>query len=369
MKSKYIGWVLIGLLALFTAVSCKSAPPPTAEEEAPTAAAPLDPNSLPPDQATLNELNAAAARAAAARKLASDFGASTSFPQDWQSADSLYSQAEQQKKSSTMLETRDSIARYNRAADAFDALANKTLAQYYETKQKEIDSARNKAVSSGAAVLIPDYLLDADNAAADALKKYQAKDYYGAKESADKALSMYAALNAGLDAYKVREQIFGKGFEVYDPVNIQLADDTMWSAASDYEAKNYAGAKQKADAALLRYNQALKTGWESYAAEKGANASAERQKALDLRANVAVRQEFNSAQAIYVRANTAFNSQRFEEAAGLYEDCESMFEVIAEVALEKRLAAEEALRRANDKMNESNEKAKNAEVILEGGVR
>ena len=268
-----------------------------------------------------------------------------------------------------MRTTEDSIARYNKAADAFEALSGKLLAQNYETKQRDITNARNAAINAGAEALIPDFLLDADNTAADAYGKYQAKDYYAANTTADDALSMYLVLKAGLDAYKIREEIVARGFEIYDPQNIQLADDTLQGAAQDYSAKNIAAAKDKVDSATLRYNLALKTAWESYASEQGAYAATERQNALDLKANVAVRQDYNSAQAIYARANTAFQAQRYEEAATAYEESGSMFEVIAQVALEKRNAAEDALRRANQKMSESDETAKNAEVILEGGVQ
>lgn len=369
MKSKYAGWALLGLLALFMAVSCKSTPPPPPEEEPAVVAAPVDNTGAPPDQTTLNNLNTAAARAAAARKLAGDFGAATLFPQDWQSADSLYNQAEQQKNTSTQVAAQDSVDRYNKAADAFEALADKTLAQTYDAKQKELVDARNAAVNAGAGELVPDFLLDADNAAADAYAKYQAKDYYGAKDGADNALSMYTALNAGLDAYKVREEIAARGFEVYDPISIGLADDTLRSAAQDYSDKNFAAAKDKSDEALLRYNLSLKTAWESYSAEKGAIAAAERQKALDLKANVAVRQDYNSAQTIYAQANTAFQAQRYEEAANSYDESGSMFDVIAQVAFEKQNAAADALRKADQKMTESDETAKSAEVILEGGAQ
>jgi hypothetical protein len=46
-----------------------------------------------------------------------------------------------------------------------------------------------------------------------------------------------------------------------------------------------------------------------------------------------------------------------------------MYEVISVVAEEKRRMAEKALRGAEEKMTESDTAAKNAELILEGGVR
>ena len=368
MKIKYLWLVLLGMTALFFAASCKSAPPPSAQEAAPTAAEPLDPDTLPPDQGALNALNDAAARAAAARKLVNDFEGPSFFPEDWKAADSLYAQAEQQKKTSTLRDTKESTARYNKAADAFEAMTGKTLAAAYEYGERELTAVRNAAVKAGAEELVPDYLLEADNVVLDAKQKYDSKDYYGAKDSALKAYSMYAAGNTGLEAYNVRMEIAGREFEQYDPVNVEIADETMYSAADDYVAGHYGPAKDKADEALLRYNLALKTAWEAYAAEKGANAATERQNALDLKANVAVRQDFNSAQAIYTQANTAFQAKKFDEAGKLYAECGPMFEKAAGAAREKRRIAEEDLRLANQKMEESDKAAKDAEIILEGGA-
>ena len=428
MKSKSVWWILFGLLIIFTGVACKSTPPQA--EVTPPQGAVQDNDNAPPDQAALNDLNEASSRALAARKFVMDFDGPALLPSDWQSADSLYTQAEQQKRNFTRWETRESIDRYNKAADAFEAMKDNTLAQYYANKEKELTDARNAAVSAGVGDLAPDYLLDADNTVADAVAKYQGKDYYAAKDTAAEALtkytllaygadvynvrvdavdagaeelvpdllgkadnagldaidkytakdytgaknsaanaeSMYGNLKAGLAAYKVREEIANRDFEVYDPQNIDLADDTLRSAADDYNAGNFAAAKDKADAALVRYNLALKTAWESYSAEKGADASTERQKALDLKANVAVREEFNSAQAVYVRANAAFQAKNHEDAAKLYLECQSMFSEVARVALQKRQAADAALDRANQKLTESDETARNAEVILEGGI-
>jgi len=428
MKSKNLMWVLLGLLVLFTAVSCKSKPP--AQEETPPVAAPVATEDNSPDQASLSALNAAAARASEARKIVMDFGGPFFFPDEWQFAESLYTQAEQQKNTSTRQSVQESTARYERAASAFEAMIEKTYAAAYQYAISELTYIRNAAISVGAADLIPDYLLEVDNTVLDADRKYQAKDYYGAKDAALKAYSMYdaqytagiayksmeeavaagaeylipdlldsadnvglnaidqylagdydtakssaekaglmyATLKTGIDAYRVREEITFRGLEVYDPQNFGLADDNMWAAADDYMAGVIGPAKDKTEEALLRYNLALKTGWESYAAEMGALASAERQKALDVRANVAVRQEFNTAQAIYVRANTAFQAKDFDQASALYKECQPMFTDTARIAVERRLAAEDALERAIIKIEESDETARSAERILEGGM-
>jgi hypothetical protein len=420
MKRICICLILLSLAAVFMAVSCAGTPPPPVETvtEAPPPPPPAvtQPPSIPaPDQSTLNTLNEAAARAAAARKLAGDFDASSFFPSDWESAESLFNRAEQQKNTSTRDGAQESTARYIGAAEAYEALIEKISGLCYDDKAKELSDARAAAVNAGAEELVPDYLLEADNAVIDAEDKYQAKDYYGAKSSADDALAMYTALKDGVTAYYIRQEIADRAEELVPDVLSQV--DTFGLDVIDkWKAKDYNGAKLGAADALVMYS-ALKAARDAYDVRekiadraeelfpnalsqaddvafdaidkwqanefKGAKdaattawmmylnvgASTERQTALDLKADTAARQEFNFAEAIYNRANTAYRGQRYEEAAPLYEECLPIYRMASQLALEKRLAAEEALRRADQRVAESDETARNAELILEGGVQ
>jgi hypothetical protein len=364
----------------------------------------------------LNSLNDAAAKAAAARKLADDFGAPSFFPEEWESAESLFNQAEQQKNTSTREGAQESAARYAKAAEAYEALIEKISAPYYEKTAKELSDARSAAVNAGAEALVPGYLMEADNALDDAEEKYQAKDYYGAKASVDDALSMYLALKDGIEAYKLREDVAERAEELVPDVLLE-ADTVGLDAIDKWEAKDYAGARSGAAEALAMF-AALKAARDAYdvrekiaeraeelfpdflsqadnvaldAIDKweardysGAKddactawimylnvaASTERQTALNLKADAAARQEFNSAEAIYNRANAAYRGQKYEEAATLYEECLPIFIMASQLALEKQGVAEEALRRADQRAAESDQTAKNAEAaILQGGVK
>jgi hypothetical protein len=241
----------------------------------------------------------------------------------------------------------------------------------YEILKDGLDSyaVREEVVSLGGLELIPELVDEADIVGLDGMEKYEAKNFAAAREAAAKSNTMYSLLKSGLLAYKIREEIFIQGFEIYDPMNIEAADGTLWYAAGDYSAENFPSARNEVDQAMLRYGMVLKTGWEAHAADRGAEAAEERQASLDLKANVAVRQEFNSAQALFSQANAAFREGRHIDAARLYTETVSMFEVINEAAREKRRIAEEALITANQKMSESDETARNAERILEGGAQ
>jgi len=480
MNKKLIWLILLSLAAVFIAVSCAGTPPPPAqtgtEGPSPAPSESPPPPSTAPDQSTLNSLNDAAARAAAARKLASDFGAPSFFPSEWDAAESLFNQAEQQKNTSTRDGAQDSATRYTKAAEAYEALIGNTYAQYYQKKAGDLNDARNAAIDAGAGELVPGYLLDADNVFDDADAKYQVKDYYGAKDAADAALSMYLALRDGVVAYYVREEIADIAGELV-PDYLQTVDTIGLDAIDKWEAKDYPGAKAGADAALPMYltlrdgivayilreeivrraeelvpdalQQADTVGldaiakWEAgdfdgaklgaaqaltmfsglkiakdaydlrelilaraevlfpdflsqaddvgldaidrwlaedYSGAKDIASTAwiaylvlgamtERQTAIDLKAHTAVRREFNDAETIFNRANAAYNNQRYEEAAPLYEECLLIFRMTSDLVLDMQRAAENAIRRADQKAAESDEAARNAEAILQGGVR
>jgi hypothetical protein len=372
-----IGWFLFGVLILAGALSCASQPPeeevaPVEEvvpvEEAPPVEAP-DPDKAPPDKASLDALNAAAGRAADARQLVIDFDGPAAFPSDWQSAEAGYAKAESEKDTSTAKAVRESTARYNSAAGAFESLADKSIARFAGDLEAEIAGARAEAVKAGAETVAAGYLQSADDKALEAASQYEAKDYYTARDSAYLVRDMYGALKTGTEAYKARQEIIDRNFVGYDPYNVELADETAVSAIADYEAGDIQAAQDKADEVLFRYNLALRTGKESFAADRGAIAADERQKALNLKANVAVKQDFEAATSIYNRAVNSYKAQNFDLAAALYEESQTMYEVVSEAAEEKRRIAGEALQKAAEKMVESDTTAKNAELFLEGGAR
>jgi hypothetical protein len=372
LKLSYIWWFLLCLLILAGAISCSNAPPPVEStppvDEAPPAETP-DPDKAPPDQASLDALNAAADRAAKARQLVIDFNGPATFPSDWQSSEARYTQAESGKDTSTAKTVRESTARYVAAASAFESLADQTITRFAQELEAEVIAAREAAIAAGIEPPASVAFQAADDKAFEAAAQYEAKDYYTARDSAYLARDMYGVTKTAMEAYKVRQEIVDRGFMDYDPHNIGIADEIAASGIADYDAGDIKAAQDKADEALFRYNLALRTGKESFAADKGAIAADERQKALNLKANVAVRQDFEAATSIYNRADNAYRAQNFDAAATLYEECRTMYEVISQVAEEKRRIAEKALQNAEEKMVESDATAKNAESILEGGTR
>jgi hypothetical protein len=373
---------LLGILVLFGVISCKSTPPP-AEPAAPAPAPAVepvqqpakDPDQEPPDRAALDLLEAAKARGEAARTRAFDFRGPDYFVQDWNSAESQYALAKEQEKTATVGDVRGSISRYDQAAAAYDRIFENALPLCVQALEEAIRQARSEAMDAGIADISPDHVLSADDTVDKALSLYEAKDYYPAAITALKALDMYQILKIGTEAYKARQEIMDYGFGRYDPDNYAAAEEVAFAGLDAYDALAFDDTVDvkdvllQAEEARLGYNLVLDTGWRSYATERQASAGAERQNALDLKANVAVRNDYEAAQRLYNQATNSYQAQRYVEAADLYFQVEFLFAAVAETAEQKRRLAEDAIRTAQDRAATSEETARSAEVILEGGMR
>jgi hypothetical protein len=360
----------LGIPVFFLILSCKHQQPiedTPPEETAPAVPAAPAADTDTPDQASLDALSASIDRVNNLRKLVRDFNGPGYFPQEFEAAESLYSAATQNEKKSTLNEARESTNRYAAAAEAFAALADKTLPRYAEEKEKEILSTRQAALDGGIKSWGSEYLEQADDKALEARAYYESRDYYPAGDSAETALAMYRVINTGLNAYKTRIAVMDRGFYDYDPQTMDQADQTGLEALGDYNAGNIPSSADKTEEALLKYTLVLKKGIALFAAENAAAAERARQEALNQKANVAVRQDFDAANVVYQNAAAAYRKEQYEEATPLYMDAAERFEDLIEVVAEKRQRAADALQEAELKMLESDGTARQAELIIEGG--
>jgi hypothetical protein len=319
-----------------------------------------------PKQVVLDDLNKAIALADAARKRAVDFESGSYFPSDWESAEAEYASAGQLPR-----DTDEAVlqagSRYTALAETYDGIFERAIPLYAQDREDEITGLRDDALATGLGDAFPDYLLDADRAAAGALTQYEAKDYYGARDTWVSACGKYRALKTGGDAYNARQEIVSRDFIDYDPDNFERADESGLAAVESYKAGNSEAALEQAEEASLRYHLVLNAAWAAHVAERKLAADAERQKARELKAHVAVKAEFDAASALFSQAESSEAEENYTAAAGLYAQSEARFIVLGQTAGEKRQVAEDAIEEAERKILESEENAKKAELILEGG--
>ncbi|MDR1238621.1 MAG: hypothetical protein LBK27_00745 [Treponema sp.] len=319
-----------------------------------------------PKQALLDELDGAIARTEEARKRAADFESGTYFPSDWENAEAEYAAAGQLPRS-TDDEVQQAAARYTALADTYDGIFERAIPLYAKDREDEIVALREEAVATGLSGAFPDYLQDVDGEALQALSRYEEKDYYGARDSWLLACAKYRALKTGGDAYNARQEIVRRDFSGYDPDNFNLAEESGQTAVDAYNAGKIDAAREAAEEAALRYHLVLNTAWAAHVAEQKLAADAERQRAQELKAHIAVKAEFDAAAAMYDQAESSVQAEQYTDAVRLYTESAARFTAAGETAEEKRLDAEAAIREAEQKVRESEETAIKAELILEGG--
>ncbi|GHV70048.1 hypothetical protein AGMMS49928_15980 [Spirochaetia bacterium] len=361
--------LLTGIALIFSLAACKSAPP-AETPPAPPPEAVVEPEKTPtPDpvpDALPGILADASNRAQQARQRALDFDAPNYFPPEWDETEAAYETLNQEvdgaKPDASFVE------RYEAITTAYDELFNKSILPYALDREEEITDARTSAIAAGADDLLVDLLIQADEKALDALAFYEEEDYYPAKDDALLARDLYKVLKTGAEAYETRLEIEERNLYQYDPDNLDRADDTGDKALAAYQKENVEEAGYLIEETAALYTQILKNGMKALAADQKQLAAEERQAALEVKANVAVRQDFAAADGIYNRAEQSFRSENFDLAVDFYEDARVSFIKTRQDALQKRQLAEDAIKNAESKISESDEVAKNAELTLEGGA-
>jgi len=355
--------VALVILPLF---SCKSAPkaappPPKEKAEAPAA------SSRAVNPALMGDLNAARTRAEESRQKAVDFDSSAYFPSEWEAAEAQFTRASQTPTNNEAA-VRDAVDTFNAAADAYDSVFALAIPLYAQAREDEIMALRGNLIAVGWRDILPDTLAAADKVALSARAQYQEEDYYTAKDTADQALMLYQTLTSAYNAWLARAEIEEREFQTYDPENFERAGEILDEAMGAYGAENYAAAYENANEALNRYNMVLSAGWAAHAERYAALAAEARQAALDVKADVAVRAVFAEADTNYKAAVTAMDNEKYGDAAKQFYTAEGLFTEAAASAIEKRGIAAQIIEEANKKIEESDETARLAELVIEGGA-
>jgi hypothetical protein len=352
MKKVYILALLMAASLGLSISSCKSTPKQPPVEE-------------PRGKLSSDELGSAAARAEAARKLAVDFECPAYFPSDWESVEGRYMEAQGLPRD-TEEKMQNAIGVYNEITGIYEGLFDRTIPLYAQAREDEIIAARDEIKSTSLISSYPDYLSGADQTALEALAKYEGKDYYAARDTSTKALTMYQILKTGGNAYLSRKEILSHEFVSYDTENFDKAEEAGKAAIDAYDKGDLKAAGGNADEALLRYNLVRNAGWAVCISELETSANAERQKALAHKANVAARDVFNAGNALFDQAAGLQDAAQYADAAAMYTEAEAQFAEATRIAEEKRLLAEEAIREAEEKIEASDEAARQAEIVIGG---
>jgi hypothetical protein len=135
------------LFVIFLPLSCKSTPPQTTP--AVVEAAP-DPNTLPPEQDALDQLEAARARAQEAREQSLAVQAQVFFPDEWNQAETN-NEAGKSAGTETLGQVNGAIAQFTRAAEGWEALTAQSgplFAEAMEGARAALEAAAARAEQS-----------------------------------------------------------------------------------------------------------------------------------------------------------------------------------------------------------------------------
>ena len=364
----HAGILMLLATLVFSGISCKSKP--AVVEDEPPVEAPVQTQTAPSvSQELLNNLKAARDKAAQARQECIDVDGPVYFASDYDPVEAKYNDTGKNVNEGNADSVNQAISAYNDCAASFTDIAQRALPLYAEARVADVAKARQEALDAGAGDYFPGELGIADEKGDEMSSLFDANDYKGSIAAAKIALDYYTALKIGADANTRRTLIIKNDLVRYDEANFDKADTSALAAIDAYAAGDIDATLENVKEAAGLYNQVWLTAWKALATERRDSATQGRKDALDLKANVAVKQEYAEADEVFNQAGKAFQSQGFEEAAGFYEQASSMFVKVSEAARYKRQTAENAIEAADKKVAESEETALAAEEIIQGGAQ
>ena len=348
---------IIGMGIILGMISCGSAPPPSTPETQEEA----------PGNETRQALTAAQERVNNLRKRVEDFEGPLYYPDEWNSAESRYAQVEALKPGSPE-EYQEAIETYTALGDTYNEIGLKAIPRYKETRGQAVQSAREGALEAGAAELLSEPLDSADKTAAEALRLYDAQDYYAFARESAAAEALYILLKTHAAGLGIRSEIETHNLSRFDPPGFATAEEQLQQAVSAYEGKDIAAAQQAASEALAQYRQVADTGWEALAEEQRQRARTVREEALNLKAPVAMKEAYQEADRVYTEGEQVLGAKDFKRALELFTQGANQFTVVRDTTAKKRQTAEKAIQAAQDKIADSDKRAKSAQAKL-GGIR
>ncbi|MCK7484006.1 MAG: hypothetical protein M0C28_48765 [Candidatus Moduliflexus flocculans] len=220
-----------------------------------------------------------------------------------------------------------------------------------------------QAVKAGAEQSAPARLAEGDTVHASGVTLSDGKKSEEALVAFEKARQTYEAAFKKANALRVQASIEEKDFAQYDAGNFKLADEKL--AASDtLFATDPDGALDALDEATLRYSLVVQKGWQFYAAGRKAPADDAKRRSEEIKAQVAVKEQYSKALAVYNNASALMAGGNYEEAGPGFDRSAALFEEAYAEAEVKRDAALAALAEAEAKARESEAKALAGDEVL-----
>ena len=147
----------------------------------------------------------------------------------------------------------------------------------------------------------------------------------------------------------------------------QAAEAKIVEGDKAYNADNKTS-KEAFDQAIANYQAVIAKGFPILTDNTKKETDATLSLADEIKAGVAVKDDYDKAKAVYDNAVAEQEAGNYEKAIELFQEAEDLFQQVYEKAKDKKEKAEDAIQEALDSLKESEEKAKEAEeAMAEGG--
>lgn len=165
-------------------------------------------------------------------------------------------------------------------------------------------------------------------------------------------------------ANNLRQTIDQYSLSDYDAADYASGVQSLDDGEKAYGGDN-ASAKQSFEAAISSFDAVLAAGWPQRISSVQSQTESSKKTADDLKASVAVADEYSKANAVYQRALQEKAAGDMEKASTDFEQAGPMFDAVAATAKQKRDAALQSLQAARQDMGTSEQKAADADKTLQ----
>jgi hypothetical protein len=342
---------IFGMVAIALLASCATKPPAAPEPE-PQIVAPVQPEPAPVPKApeiSKDELDGLHKRVVSLRKDAFDLGLKDSMPTEYASAETRYVAGKTALDADDRPKAKEELTA---AEPLFTELVAKGGKIVAAQRQQDAGKARGRAVKADAAIYSPDALARADSRFAAADATLAAGDSKAAIAGYGTTIAAFDAVEKRSLAVAIRDQVDTLNYGELDTGNYALAGEKLDSVealiSSDPEK-----ALDNAAEAVLRYNLVMAKGWELTAGGKRDDAGQYKAESEEIKAQVAVKEEYAEAKSVWDVGVEVYESGDHEAATVLFAQAEDLFYAVFQKTLTKKEAADAAIRDATAKNEQS----------------
>jgi hypothetical protein len=274
------------------------------------------------------------AQAAEARKKAFDLGLKDALPDDYAVAEKAYSEG----MAAYGVGNAASGASFSDAAAKFDDVVKRGLPMLVASEKERASRFRQTADKKGAAELFARLLSAADADFAKSESSESAGEYENALAGYRVCVAEYDVLYKLCDASSARSLLVSRDLAKWDPSNWSLAENKFESAKSMF-GQDILGSADSVGEAILRYGIVKETAYGYYSADRKKASDAERERAVGIKSDVAVKDEYEAAAALYRKAQADDAAKDYEASSAEYDGAASAFAQAYAHAKEKMDAA------------------------------